>query len=141
MYVFVYGTLKPGGRYHQSFCQDKCLAAEAAKVKGTLYDLALDYPAMQEAIHPESEGWVYGTLLHFESSQVLIALDRLEVYDVTQSPDNNEYQRIRCDCFTLSGAFIARVWTYVMEAEQLARYPYRLIPSGNWPVGRIRPAK
>ena len=141
MYVFVYGTLKPRGHYHKSFCQDKCLAAEAAKVKGTLYDLALDYPAMQEAIHPESEGWVYGNLLCFESSEVLAALDCLEGYDFTQSPEDNEYQRIRCDCFTLSGAFIARVWAYVMEDEQLSRYAHRLIPCGNWPVGQIRPAR
>lgn len=135
MFVFVYGTLKPGGRYHQRFCHDRCLATEPAKVKGTLYDLALDYPAMGADMLPETEGWVYGTLLTFESSQVLIELDRLEGYQLNESPEVNEYQRIRCDCFTLSGAFIARVWTYVMEDEQLARYAYRVIPSGTWPIG------
>lgn len=135
MYVFVYGTLKPGGRYHEDFCQNQCLTVEAAKVKGTLYDLALDYPAMQAQRLPETQGWVYGTLLGFKSSQILKELDRLEGYHANKSSEVNEYQRVHCNCYRLSGALIGRVWTYVMEDIQLARYRHTVIPSGNWPSG------
>lgn len=49
--VFVYGTLKPSGRYHQRYHQRYCAnfltAALPAQVKGELYDFSqLGYPAL-----------------------------------------------------------------------------------------------
>ena len=42
--VFVYGTLKRGGRYH-TYCVGGVMTAEA-RVEGLLYDLPEGYPAI-----------------------------------------------------------------------------------------------
>lgn len=43
--VFVYGTLRPGGRYHDRFCRG-LVRAEPASARGTLERLPAGYPRM-----------------------------------------------------------------------------------------------
>lgn len=58
MLLFVYGTLKRGGKYH-SYLDEASLVAEQATVKGTLYDTGLGYPAMVLSGIDEIQGEVY----------------------------------------------------------------------------------
>jgi len=54
--VFVYGTLKRGGRYH-AYCRGGEMIAEA-RVEGLLYDLPEGYPAI---VVPEASVFAVGT--------------------------------------------------------------------------------
>lgn len=130
MRVFVYGTLKPGGHYYQSICQNKISSFQEAKLLGTLYDLGVGYPAIQIG----GLRWVYGYVLHFQSEEMLQQLDALEDYEKTRSPSENTYQRIQVTVYDIQEYCLGKMDTYVMEEEQLSRYQWRRIPSGNWPL-------
>lgn len=79
LFVFVYGTLKPGGRYHQRYCGKALAQALPAVTKGRLYSFTQwGYPAMTAG-----DDWVKGYLLTFYDtadvcSAVLKQLDDLE---------------------------------------------------------------
>jgi len=104
--LFVYGTLKRGGRYHERFCGG-ALSIEPASVRGRLYTLPEGYPVLvvppdmilangsgdaiadvtrQEtcvmpAASPEEAGWqdVHGELQTFDDpADRLAAIDALE---------------------------------------------------------------
>ena len=104
--LFVYGTLKRGGRYHERFCAG-ALSIEPASVRGRLYALPAGYPVLvvpaysilargsgdaiadvtrQEtcetpAASPEGAGWqdVHGELQTFDDpADRLAAIDALE---------------------------------------------------------------
>ncbi|MEO0541839.1 MAG: gamma-glutamylcyclotransferase family protein, partial [Cyanobacteria bacterium P01_A01_bin.105] len=94
--VFVYGTLKPGGRYHDEFCARYLVEGVAAIAPGLLYDFPqLGYPGMTMG-----NGWVHGYLLSFSSEAVLTGLDWLEDYDPQATLDKNEYRRQPTPVFT-----------------------------------------
>jgi len=80
-HVFVYGTLKPGLRFHH-LCQDiGLLSVEKAFVQG--YDLFHISPENYPAILTGS-GTVYGYLLEFEDIvEALAVLDELEGVNTT----------------------------------------------------------
>lgn len=121
--VFVYGTLKPGGRYHQALCQNDLSAAQPAFVRGRLYDFPqLGYPA----IAPGSD-WVKGYVLIFEQSpavcaDVLSRLDRLEGYRADRADEENDYRRLRVQPFFPMGTPLALAWMYQMSAAQVFNY-------------------
>ncbi len=58
MLLFVYGTLKQGGKYH-CYLEEATLVAEYATAKGTLYDTGMGYPAMVKSAEGEIQGQVY----------------------------------------------------------------------------------
>ena len=132
--VFVYGTLKPGGRYHQPCCGDALTAAIPAVVKGELYDFARrGYPAMTAG-----DDWVKGYLLIFEQSaeicaEVLRRLDRLEGYRAERSEAENEYLRRWVEIFTPDYQPLGQSWVYVMRREQALLQGGHYLASGVWP--------
>lgn len=58
MLLFVYGTLKQGGKYH-CYLEEADLVAEYATTKGILYDTGMGYPAMVKSAAGEVQGQVY----------------------------------------------------------------------------------
>jgi gamma-glutamylcyclotransferase (GGCT)/AIG2-like uncharacterized protein YtfP len=76
--VFVYGTLKPGERAYQDFCEPFLVAKEEAKAPGRLYHLPMGYPAMTL-----ESGWVFGVCLTFKDPHVLRLMDEFEDYFLT----------------------------------------------------------
>lgn len=58
MLLFVYGTLKRGGKYH-TYLEEANLVAEQATAKGALYDTGLGYPAFSLAGGGDVVGEVY----------------------------------------------------------------------------------
>lgn len=115
--VFVYGTLKPGGRYHPEYCAPYLKKSQPAQVRGQLYDLPhLGYPAMTLG-----DGWVKGYLFTLDAI-ALSGLDYLEGYSPPEKPalhDENdfeeEYMRQQATVFDLAGQVIGEAWIYFME--------------------------
>ncbi|MFD1031750.1 gamma-glutamylcyclotransferase family protein [Metaplanococcus flavidus] len=58
MLLFVYGTLKTGGKYH-FYLEEASLKAEQAVAAGSLYDTGLGYPAMRLDGTDQIHGEVY----------------------------------------------------------------------------------
>jgi len=129
--VFVYGTLKPGGRYWPRFCEGKVSAVVPARIRGELYDLGVGYPAYLG----RGDGWVEGCVLTFLREEDFAQVDWLEGYSPSRPAEENEYQRIRVDCFSPEGTPLGGVWAYEMSEASIRRQGGRRIESGCWPVG------
>jgi gamma-glutamylcyclotransferase (GGCT)/AIG2-like uncharacterized protein YtfP len=149
--VFVYGTLKPGGRYHKRYCDRALAEAFPAAVKGRLYNFVQwGYPAMTAG-----DDWVKGYLLRFcdraaVCSAVLQRLDSLEGIlnsDVSRldgsglaesipkdSVSDDSYQRCWQSVFTPSYEPLQSAWVYRMTDDQVRRFGGVYLSSGDWPV-------
>jgi len=129
--VFVYGTLKPGGHYWNQFCEGKVSVALPARISGQLYDLQVGYPG----VFLRGEGWVQGYVLSFSNSVDFEQLDVLEGFVQGRPIEQNEYLRVRLDCFsTESDERLGEVWAYEMTESTFRRYKAMRIEDGNWPV-------
>ncbi len=115
--VFVYGTLRSGGRY-EYVVNDYVLAREPYEVNGRLYDVGT-YPAL--VVDSAAAGVVKGELL-LVSEEALRPLDELENYYGEQHPDN-EYERI----WHKDGFYL-----YVWEQESVDALGLPYISSGDW---------
>ncbi len=124
--IFVYGTLKPG-QANYGCCCDRLLSAEAAMVRGQLFDLSVGYPAMTLG-----EQWILGYRLIFPDEQILIILDELEDYRRHRPSHENEYQRVWVEIFSRQAQSLGGGWTYRMDIERVQRYQGRLVDSGEW---------
>ena len=129
--VFVYGTLKPGGPYHQQYCAPYLKTSQPAQVRGLLYDLpALGYPAMTLG-----EGWVKGYLLTLHAAAIA-GLDYLEGYNPGEDFQDEddfeaEYVRQRTMVFDLVGQLMGKAWIYLMgEPPDGAVW----LSDGQWPL-------
>ncbi len=151
LFVFVYGTLKPGGRYHQRYCDRALAEAIPAVTKGRLYSFAQwGYPAMTAG-----EDWVKGYLLRFCDrapicSAILQRLDSLEGIldgDVSRldgsglaesvledSVNDDNYQRCWQSIFTPSYEPLQSAWVYRMTNDQVRRFGGVYLSSGDWSV-------
>ena len=132
--VFVYGTLKPGGFYHDDYCAVFRFEAEEGVTKGMLFDFpSLGYPG---AI--ENDGhMIQGVLLRFlhAESEVLKKLDRLEGYYPDRPASENEYYRKQVTVLDKTGREISsEAWCYFMEPEKVRQMMGIAIESGLWPV-------
>lgn len=128
--VFVYGTLKPGGRYWPEFCEGKVGEPVPAKIRGELYDLHVGYPGLKL----RGDGWVRGFLLSFKTEADFLRLDYLEGFDPDRPYPENEYIRLKVECYTPDGEPFGEVWTYEMTDATMQRCKGTLIPDGHWPV-------
>lgn len=127
MQVFVYGTLKPGGKYYQRYCATAVVAFWPAIARGRLFALPAGYPAMTPG-----EDWVRGFLLQFRDRQVLPALDAYEDYDCGRSPQENLYDRQQIQVFDLAELPLGSAWAYLMTSEQIQQLGGQWIPTGQW---------
>ncbi|MEL7501614.1 MAG: gamma-glutamylcyclotransferase family protein [Cyanobacteria bacterium J06554_6] len=128
--VFVYGTLKPGGQYHDEYCGRYLVKAEGAIARGQLYDFPqLGYPGMTAG-----DGWVQGYLLSFSSHAVLEKLDWLEDYDPQASPEENEYVRHQASIWTLDGRPLGMAWVYLMDTLRVQALGGVHLVNGVWPL-------
>lgn len=120
--IFVYGTLKPGLRYHYIAQNAGLKHQEEAYLEGfDLYHLEPEnYPALIEGT-----GRVYGWRLVFEDlTRGLVALDELEGLHL--SPP--EYKRIKA----LSQPGNMWVWVYLLNNHERLNSSAFLLKSGVW---------
>jgi gamma-glutamylcyclotransferase (GGCT)/AIG2-like uncharacterized protein YtfP len=125
--IFVYGTLKPGERYHDRYCGNQVVGSEPACVPGRLYHLSPGYPGLTH-----EPGWVRGVLLHFDTPEVLVELDELEGYTPGCSGTDNMYERTWEQIYRLDRTPLTWAWLYRMEPERVASLDGIWIPEGYW---------
>jgi len=128
--VFVYGTLKPGGRYWPEFCEGKVDEAVPAKVRGELYDMHLGYPGLRLT----GDAWVLGYCLTFRNEADFLRLDWLEGYAPDRPEEANEYLRLKVPCYDPSGVLLGEVWAYEITKWMMQKHGATRIPDGIWPV-------
>ncbi len=124
-HVFVYGTLKPGGRYHSVAQRGGDFTSQDAYIGGfTLYHLEPEgYPAITRG-----RGKVHGNVFTFENiEQALPLLDELE--GCHWNPP--EYERIKTTAYPLN----KEVWAYLyLDEERLKEPGAERLESGLWRV-------
>jgi len=128
--VFVYGTLKPGGHYWPQFCEGKVSDVVPAKIRGELYDLHVGYPG----VFLRGDGWIQGTVLTFPRTRDFEQLDVLEGFEPRRTAEENEYLRLRVDCFSPEGEPLGQVWAYEMTEATFQRFSGMRIEDGHWPI-------
>ncbi|WP_271854289.1 gamma-glutamylcyclotransferase family protein [Planococcus maritimus] len=123
MYLFAYGTLKRGGKYH-FYLEEAELVEEHVTISGSLYDTGLGYPALELAGDDVIQGELY------DIPDVLWpAINDLE--DYTGNAKTDMYDRLTIDVETKRGTKQAIVYT--AKAERLLK---EYISEGIWDVER-----
>lgn len=125
--VFVYGTLKPSGKYYKIYCQGKTIEERKCWAKGKLFDLPVGYPGMTEG-----DEKVYGYLLSFASYKELNNLDKLEGYTGIENSPLNEYERRKIMVYNDDNKPIDEVWCYFMPEKKIQELNGVFLPSGWW---------
>lgn len=134
---FVYGTLRPGERYHAALLRGRTAAEVPARLPGAVLYEGPGYPYATAG-----DGVVTGALITPSPdayAQVLVVLDQLEDFHGPDDP-RNMYDRVS-RTVELPGGATARAWVY-LAAPELAR---RLraegtpIPGGDWVTARGGP--
>jgi gamma-glutamylcyclotransferase (GGCT)/AIG2-like uncharacterized protein YtfP len=119
--VFVYGTLKPGGRYHHVAKGAGDFTFEKAYLENfVLYHLE---PEGYPAIIP-GNGQVYGYVFAYEDmARALVMLDKLEA--IHDEPP--EYKREQ----VIAQPMNALVWVYIYAKLERLKTA-QLVESGDW---------
>lgn len=125
--VFVYGTLKPNGKYYPFYCEGKTIKEEQCWTKGKLFALPVGYPAMIEG-----NEHIKGFLLTFASSSELTNLDKLEGYSGIENSINNEYERKKILVYDQLNQPLDYAWAYFMTKEKINLLKGIYLPSGEW---------
>lgn len=121
MLLFVYGTLKTGGKYH-FYLEEASLKAEKAIAAGSLYDTGLGYPAMNLEGTDQIHGEVY------DIPEVLWpALDFLEDCTGDEATDLYEKSVIPVE---VNGE-VLEATVYLAKDKSLLKTK---ISSGNWEI-------
>lgn len=134
LYVFVYGTLKPGERNYW-ICADRVVESSPATVKGRLYDLPLGYPVLTPGGDP-----VKGYLLCFKDATILQILDDYEQHDPAEieqlypglAIEENQYMRQQLEVYDSRDQPLGLAWAYTMTSEQISRLKGKYLPPGEW---------
>ena len=148
--VFVYGTLKRGGRYH-ALCEGGLMMAEA-RIEGLLYDLPEGYPALVvpeatvlavgtddpaadarrtsalDGVAPPEPGTpaVHGELYAFhDPGERLPALDELEEF--RPGDPTSPYRRVLVPVLP-GGGNVTLAWAYAAPSRRGTH-----LPGGRWP--------
>ncbi|HSJ37305.1 MAG TPA: gamma-glutamylcyclotransferase family protein [Planococcus sp. (in: firmicutes)] len=124
MLLFVYGTLKTGGKYH-FYLEEASLKAEQAIAAGSLYDTGLGYPAMSLEGTDQIHGEVY------DIPEVLWpALDFLEDCTGDEATDFYEKSVIPVE---VNGE-VLEATVYLAKSSSLLKTK---ILSGNWEIAYV----
>ena len=121
--VFVYGTLKVGGRFSPRFDAVRT-SAKVGKIKGELYDLG-SFPGVKLRGDSEVVGEVH---TYSNAKEVEAALDRIEGYGGPDKPHNLYEKRIVL-VQTDDGEESCIMYEFSRDIEE-----DRIIPEGVWKV-------
>jgi putative glutamine amidotransferase len=132
IYLFVYGTLRPGhAPASVSPLVDRCSVVGAGETRGRIYDLG-HYPGC--VIDPACDTVVHGCVLQVPDQQTLEKLDHYEGYNPSDVA-GSLFLRTRCDVALDDGRTLrAEVYVYNRDVARS-----RLIPSGRYdPASAMR---
>jgi gamma-glutamylcyclotransferase (GGCT)/AIG2-like uncharacterized protein YtfP len=123
MKLFVYGSLKKGGKYH-FYLEEATLVAEHAVAKGVLYDSGLGYPAVVLSGTGNITGEIYDI-----PDELWPALDDLEGY--TGGAETDLFDKL-VTTVEVAGEPVEAV-IYVAKDKKLLN---SIIPGGIWDVSQ-----
>ncbi|GAA0623637.1 gamma-glutamylcyclotransferase family protein [Streptomyces crystallinus] len=134
---FVYGTLRPGERYHLRLLRGRTASEAPARLPGAVLYAGPGYPYATEG-----DGVVTGALITPRPEaygEVLRVLDQLEECHGPDDP-RNMYDRVE-RTVELPGGETARAWVYLAAAPlaRELRAHGTPLPGGDWLTAR-RPA-
>ncbi|MFD7013024.1 gamma-glutamylcyclotransferase family protein [Streptomyces sp. NPDC059161] len=126
---FVYGTLRPGQRYHQRFLCGRTVSERPALLPGALL---YDGPGYPYAV--AGDGTITGTLIEVapaDHAELLAELDELEDHFGPGHP-RNTYDRLVRE--VLVDGRTVRSWVYLAapRLDRELRASGTLIPGGDW---------
>ncbi len=128
LYIFVYGTLKPGEAHFARYCGNSVISQQLGYIQAELYHFpALGYPG---AIQGTSQ--VHGYVLTFADAAVLVELDELEDYHPDRQPAENDYTREIVSTYTSEGTPLVSAWAYLMTLDRIQQSGGILVPDGWW---------
>ncbi|MDX2110185.1 MAG: gamma-glutamylcyclotransferase family protein [Verrucomicrobiota bacterium] len=130
--VFVYGTLKPGGRYYNELCKGHTVKETPAMVMGKLFLLKPGYPGLTTG-----EDWVAGWVLEFVDHEILQKLDMLEGYDPARAAAGNEYDRVLVPVYSRPRQQMGEAWLYRMSLEKVAELEGVYLPEAIWRESKV----
>ena len=121
--VFVYGTLKVGGRFSKRFDPVRT-SVKIGSIKGTLYDLG-SFPGVKLNSSDEVVGEIH---TYTQAEDVEKSLDRIEGYFGENHP-HNLYNKKEVEVTTAEGAEICKVYEFAKDVEKFTK-----IKEGVWKV-------
>lgn len=128
--VFVYGTLKVGGRFAKEFNEFRTHSVKAT-LRGTMYSIFNKYPAVAL---DGSDNVVQGELHTYSNkSYVLNGLDRIEGYN--NDPESDLYNRVEVIVETEQGKR-EPCFVYVIPERRLSHVMqnFPVVEEGRWPI-------
>ncbi|BDU75049.1 gamma-glutamylcyclotransferase family protein [Mesoterricola sediminis] len=134
--LFVYGTLREGGRHHRWLLRTHPEGTIGAFAPGRLFHLpAHGYPALVPGEDPGGDppgpGWVRGVFVGYEDADALASA--VADLDPLEGADTGLFERIALPVVLDSGHRYA-AWAYVFPADRLPRLEREAVelPSGDW---------
>jgi gamma-glutamylcyclotransferase (GGCT)/AIG2-like uncharacterized protein YtfP len=120
--VFVYGTLKVGGKFAKNF-DDVRVSVKPGTIKGTLFNIHKSFPGLVLEGDTEIAGEVHE---YTNAKAVGRSLDRIEGYG---GPDNkdNLYDKADIEVKTAEGTEICKVYVFAKETGN-----FDVITNGEW---------
>ena len=121
--IFVYGTLKVGGRFSKRFDQVRT-SVKKGTIKGTLYDLG-SFPGVKLGTDTEVLGEVH---TYTQAKEVEASLDRIEGY-IGEDHPHNLYNKKQVQVVTDDGIETCLIYEFARDAEKFTK-----IKEGIWQV-------
>lgn len=108
--VFVYGTLKVGGRFAKRF-DDVRNNVKTGTIKGTMYNINRSFPGLVL----EGDTAIVGEVHEYENAEkVEKALDSIEGYHSQDNP-HNLYNKAEIEVDTADGTEVCKVYVFARE--------------------------
>ncbi len=134
--IFIYGTLREGGRNHAWLTRTNPEGTTAAFAPGRLFHLpSAGFPAMVAQDEPEQPppgpGWVVGDFVGYEDEEALE--NAVADLDPLEDVEGGLFSRITVPVILDSGHRYA-AWVYVFPADRLGRLERDGVelPAGDW---------
>jgi len=122
--VFVYGTLKVGGRFSKRFDSVRT-SVKTGSIKGTLYDLG-SFPGVK--LNTE-ESTIFGEVhTYTQAKDVEASLDRIEGYFGEDHP-HNLYNKKQVEVLTENGTETCMVYEFAKDVEKFTK-----VKEGIWKI-------
>lgn len=134
--IFLYGTLREGGRDHAWLLRTSPEGLTRAYAPGRLFHLpTAGFPAMvageAPALAPPGPGWVVGEFAGYEDEGALEGA--LQDLDALEDVEGGRFERVVLPILLDSGHRFG-AWTYLFPPDRLPRLERDAVelPSGNW---------
>ena len=134
--IFVYGSLREGGRNHAWFQRTAPEGTTVAYAPGRLFHLpSAGFPAMvateEPSLPPPAPGWVTGEFAGYEDEAALE--NALGDLDQLEDVAGDLFQRVLLPVVLASGHHYG-AWAYVFPADRLGRLEREGVElsSGDW---------